>query len=151
MRILYIARGVGNHERVDNAWVRAKYGIDAGAVRRLRHPARRRVGRAARASPGSARRPRRRCSAGSATWRASSPPPRDPDADLGPGPRGKIKAAADYLAVAPTVVAVARDIDLDRTGMDRPVTPRDPDLVARLAERYALESPATRLVEALTR
>ena len=29
VRILYIARGVGNHERVDNAWVRAKYGIDA--------------------------------------------------------------------------------------------------------------------------
>ena len=35
----------------------------------------------------------------------------DPDADMAPGPRGKIKAA-DYLEVAPTVVAVARDIDL---------------------------------------
>ena len=33
----------------------------------------------------------------------------DPDSDLGPGPRGKIKAAADYLVVAPEVVAVARD------------------------------------------
>ena len=75
----------------------------------------------------------------------------DPDSDLAPGPRGKIKAAAEYLAVAPTVVAVARDIDLDRTGMDRPVTPRDPDLVANLAERYALESPDARLVEALMR
>ena len=29
VRVLYIARGVGNHERVDNAWVRAKYGVDA--------------------------------------------------------------------------------------------------------------------------
>ena len=29
MRVLYIARGVGNHERVTNDWVRAKYGIDA--------------------------------------------------------------------------------------------------------------------------
>ncbi len=29
MRILYIARGVGKHERVTNDWVRDKYGIDA--------------------------------------------------------------------------------------------------------------------------
>ena len=47
VRVLYIARGVGNHERVDNAWVRAKYGIDARAVRRLRDAARRRLGRTA--------------------------------------------------------------------------------------------------------
>ena len=47
--------------------------------------------------------------------------------------------------------AVARDIDLDRKGLDRPVTPRDPELVASLADRYNLEGPATRLVEALIR
>ena len=29
VRVLYIARGVGKHERVDDAWVRAKYGIPA--------------------------------------------------------------------------------------------------------------------------
>src|SRR3546814_15075372 len=29
VRILYTARGVGKHERVDNAWVRAKYDVDA--------------------------------------------------------------------------------------------------------------------------
>ena len=39
---------------------------------------------------------------------------------MGPGPRGKIKAAADYLEVAPTVVAVARDIDLDRSATSCP-------------------------------
>ena len=31
---------------------------------------------------------------------------------MAPGPRRKILDAADYLEVAPTVVAVARDIDL---------------------------------------
>ena len=41
---------------------------------------------------------------------------------MGPGPRGKIKAAADYLEVAPTVVAVARDIDLGRSR--HPAPPR---------------------------
>ena len=29
VRVLYIGRGVSKHERVDNAWVRDKYGIDA--------------------------------------------------------------------------------------------------------------------------
>ncbi len=150
VRILYIARGVGNHERVDNAWVRAKYGIDAAQYAdfaTLR-------GDASDGLPGVA---------GIGEKTAATLLGRfgdmdgiiaaalDPDSDLGPGPRGKIKAAAEYLAVAPTVVAVARDIDLDRTAMDRPVTPRDPELVASLAERYNLEGPATRLVEALIR
>jgi 5'-3' exonuclease len=150
VRILYIARGVGNHERVDNAWVRAKYGIDAAQYAdfaTLR-------GDASDGLPGVA---------GIGDKTAATLLGRfgdmagiiaaagDPDADLGPGPRGKIKAAADYLEVAPTVVAVARDIDLDRTGLERPVTPRDPELVASLAERYNLEGPATRLVEALIR
>jgi 5'-3' exonuclease len=150
VRILYIARGVGNHERVDNAWVRAKYGIDAAQYAdfaTLR-------GDASDGLPGVA---------GIGEKTAATLLGRfgdmagiiaaagDPDSDLGPGPRGKIKAAADYLEVAPTVVAVARDIDLDRTGLDRPVTPRDPERVAALAERYNLEGPATRLVEALIR
>ena len=52
---------------------------------------------------------------------------------------------------SPQVVAVARDLELDRTGLDRPVTPRDPDRVTELAHRYNLESPAARLVEALMR
>jgi 5'-3' exonuclease len=29
VRVLYTARGVGNHDVVDNAWIRAKYAIDA--------------------------------------------------------------------------------------------------------------------------
>jgi 5'-3' exonuclease len=150
VRILYIARGVGNHERVDNAWVRAKYGIEAAQYAdfaTLR-------GDASDGLPGVA---------GIGEKTAATLLSRfgdmdgilaaaqDPDSDLGPGPRGKVKAAAAYLEVAPRVVAVARDLDLDRTGLDRPVTPRDPDLVASLAQRYNLEGPATRLVEALQR
>ena len=101
VRVLYIARGVGNHERVDNAWVQGKYGIDAAQYAdfaTLR-------GDASDGLPGrrraSARRPPPRCSTGSATWPGIVAAAADPDSDLGPGPRGKIKAAADYLAVAP--------------------------------------------------
>lgn len=150
VRVLYIARGVGNHERVDNAWVQGKYGIDAAQYAdfaTLR-------GDASDGLPGVA---------GVGEKTAATLLGRfgdmagilaavdDPDSDLGPGPRGKVKAAADYLAVAPKVVAVARDLDVDRTGLARPVTPRDPDRVAALAQQYNLEGPATRLVEALQR
>jgi len=73
----------------------------------------------------------------------------DPDSDMGPGPRGKVKAAADYLAVAPEVVAVARDLDLDRGNILLPRHPRDADRVAALAEQWGLGSPAERLSAAL--
>jgi 5'-3' exonuclease len=73
----------------------------------------------------------------------------DPASDMGPGPRGKIKAAADYLAVAPTVVAVARELDLDRSGTTLPSAPRDPEALAALARKWGLESPVERLLAVL--
>ena len=150
VRVLYIARGVGNHERVDNAWVRAKYGIDAhqyADFATLR-------GDASDGLPGVAGIGEK--TAATLLGRFGDmagilAAAQDPDSDLGPGPRGKIKAASDYLEVAPRVVAVARDLDLDRAGLARPVTPKDPDLVVSLAQRYNLESPCGRLVEALMR
>ena len=74
----------------------------------------------------------------------------DPDSDMGPGPRGKIKAAADYLAVAPRVVAVRRDLELGALDLSRPRTPADHDAVVALDERWGLGSSAVRLVEALS-
>jgi hypothetical protein len=53
--------------------------------------------------------------------------------------------------VAPDVVAVARDLELDRSGIGCPATPARPERVLALAERYNLESPAARLVDALIR
>ena len=150
IRVLYIARGVGKHERVTNDWVRAKYGIDArqyADFATLR-------GDASDGLPGVA---------GVGEKTAATLLGRfadmdgivaaalDPDSDMGPGPRGKIKQAADYLAVAPTVVAVARDLDLGGPDTTLPRTPADPDRVLLLAQRHGLESPAQRLVEALTR
>jgi 5'-3' exonuclease len=150
VRVLYIARGVGNHERVDNGWVRSKYGIDAAQYAdfaTLR-------GDASDGLPGVAGIGEKTAATllnryGDMAGIVAAA--HDPGSDMGPGPRGKIKAAEDYLLVAPQVVAVARDLELDRTGLDRPVTPRDPAAVAELARRYNLESPAARLVEALMR
>ena len=71
--------------------------------------------------------------------------------DMGPGPRKKIKTADDYLEVAPTVVAVARDIDLGEPDLTCPTEPADPESLTALAERWGLTSSVERVLTALTR
>jgi 5'-3' exonuclease len=150
VRVLYIARGVGKHERITNQWVVDKYGIDArqyADFATLR-------GDASDGLPGvkgvgekTAATLLQRFGDMDGIIAAAA----DPGSDLAPGPRSKIKAAADYLAVAPQVVAVARDLPLDRSDLLLPPSPRDPAKVAELAERWGLGSPAERLTTALGR
>ena len=64
--------------------------------------------------------------------------------------RGKILAAADYLAVAPRVVAVARDLDLGDPDLALPgPAPRDPRRFDDLTQRWGLGGSAERVVQAL--
>ncbi|MGZ8744919.1 MAG: 5'-3' exonuclease [Nocardioides sp.] len=149
VRVLYTARGVGKHERVTNDVVREKYGVDAhqyADFATLR-------GDASDGLPGVA---------GVGEKTAATLLGRfghidgivaaaeDPESDLAPGPRRKIKDAADYLAVASTVVAVARDLDLGSPDLTLPRTPAHPNAVVALSQKWGLDSPAARLVEALT-
>jgi 5'-3' exonuclease len=148
VRVLYIARGVSKHERITNDVVREKYGVDANqyaALATLR-------GDSSDGLPGVA-------GVGDKTAAvllnrfgeldAIIAAAKDPDGDMGPGPRGKIKAALDYLAVAPEVVAVARDIDLGSPDLTLPSEPADPDMLAAIAEQWGLTSPVQRLTEVL--
>ena len=111
VRVLYIAKGVGNHERVTDEVVVGKYRVlpsqyaDFATLR----------GDASDGLPGVA---------GVGEKTAASlllafgdlegivAAAADPESAMSPGPRRKILDAADYLLVAPKVVAVARDIDL---------------------------------------
>jgi 5'-3' exonuclease len=65
--------------------------------------------------------------------------------------RAKMVKAADYLAVAPSVVRVAPDAPIDWTGERRalPHEPVDPDALAALAERWNLAGSVDRLLAAL--
>ncbi len=150
VRVLYTARGVGKHERVDDAWVRAKYDVNANqyaAFATLR-------GDSSDGLPGVA-------GVGDKTaavllnrfgdLEAIIAAALDPDGDMGPGPRGKIKAAADYLEVAPKVVAVARDIDLGTPDLALPASPVEPEMLAAIAEQWGLTSPVERLTATLRR
>ncbi|ARJ07267.1 flap endonuclease [Cnuibacter physcomitrellae] len=76
----------------------------------------------------------------------------DPSSSLTKAQRAKIDAAADYLLVAPTVVKVARDLDLDVTGSDgrlRGLGVEARAAVTALAERWGLGSSVERAVAAL--
>ena len=68
---------------------------------------------------------------------------------MSPGPRRRILDAADYLEVAPTVVAVARDLDLASYDATLPSAPRDPALLDDLAERWGLGTAPGRLTAVL--
>jgi 5'-3' exonuclease len=148
VRILYIGKGVGRHEQVTEHWVRDKYAIEA---RQYADFATMR-GDASDGLPGVA---------GVGEKTAATllqkygdldgiiAAAADPGSGLASGPRAKINAALDYLAVAPTVVAVARDIDLDRSQTALPTTPADPERLVELVERWSLDTPVNRLLRVL--
>ncbi len=148
VRVLYIARGVGRHERVTAAVVRDKYAVEPhqyADFATLR-------GDASDGLPGvtgvgekTAATLLQRFGDIAGIVAAAD----DPASAMGPGPRGKIKAARDYLAVAPAVVAVARDLDLGSYDATLPVTPPDHARVVELSERWGLDSPLARVVTAM--
>jgi 5'-3' exonuclease len=148
VRVLYVARGVGRHERVDNAWVRAKYDVDArqyADFATLRGDASDGLPGVAGIGEKTAATLLNRFGDIDGILAAAA----DPDSDLGPGPRGKVKAAEDYLSVAPDVVAVLRSIDGELPDLRAPLTPVDAEALVALDQRWDLSSSAVRLVEAL--
>ncbi|MGH3371586.1 MAG: 5'-3' exonuclease [Nocardioidaceae bacterium] len=148
VRVLYTARGVGRHERVTNAVVQDKYGID-GAQYADFAALRGDPSDGLPGVPGVGEK-----TAASLLRRFGDLPgivaaAEDSASDMAPGPRRKIKDAASYLAVAPRVVAVARHLDVGKPDLALPRTPVDPDRLVRLAERWGLGGSVTRLVDAL--
>ncbi|PFG44712.1 5'-3' exonuclease [Isoptericola jiangsuensis] len=63
--------------------------------------------------------------------------------------RTRLAAATDYLAVAPGVVQVAADAPVGDVDDTLPATPRDPDALAALVERWGIGSSVDRVVRAL--
>jgi 5'-3' exonuclease len=151
VRVLYIARGVGKHERVDDAWVRARYGIAAQhyvdyAVLR---------GDASDGLPGVAGIGEKTAASlinsygGLEQILAAASAA---DTMINASVRSKLRQAIDYLAVAPAVVAVARDLDLAVTLDDLllPGSPARPERFAELAELLDLRGSADRVLASLS-
>ena len=150
VRVLYIARGVGKHEVVDDAWMRARYAIPASAYvdyATLR-------GDASDGLPGVA-------GIGEKTAASLLTSHGDlegilaaasrPDSPISGSVRAKLGAAIDYLAVAPTVVAVARDLPLgvDWDDLVLPTAPAAPERFAALTAELGLSGSAARVLACL--
>src|SRR5919107_642166 len=138
VRILYIARGVGRHERVTNSVVREKYGIDGRQYADFA---------ALRGDPSDGLPGVNGIGEKTATTLLQRfgdiaglrEAVDDPDSNIAPSPRRKLREAAAYLEVAPTVVAVARDIDLGPLDLTLPFTPNHPQRVGELSAQWNLE------------
>jgi 5'-3' exonuclease len=150
VRVLYIARGVGNHEQVDEAWVRAKYGIPPSAY--VDYAIMR--GDASDGLPGVAGIGDKTAASllnsyGSLNGILAAAS--DPQTKISGSIRSKLGAAIDYLAVAPAVVAVVRDLDLNFDWDDflLPKAPRHPDRFGELAELLELGGSADRILAIL--
>jgi 5'-3' exonuclease len=148
VRLLYVGRGVAKLEVCDDAAVRAKYGVPAAGYAdfaALRgDPSDGLPGVAGVGEKTAARLVERY--GGLAGILAAMD---DPAAGFAPGVRAKLLAAKDYLAVAPQVVAVARDAAVPVLDTRLPAAPADPERLLALAEQWNLASPAKRLVDAL--
>jgi 5'-3' exonuclease len=147
VRILYVARGVGRAEVVDEAKVREKYGIpgrsyaDFATLR----------GDPSDGLPGVP-------GVGDKTAAALITRYGDlpsllaalaaGDNAMPAGARAKLEAAGDYLAVAPRVVAVVRDAPLPVYDDTLPTEPRDPERLLELSQRWGLDSALNRVLNA---
>ena len=147
VRVLYTARGVGKHEVVDERAITAKYGIPGRAYAdfaTLR-------GDPSDGLPGVAGVGDKTAATLVSrfgdidTIRAAA---RETRSDLSPTLRRKLIAADDYLAVAPGVVQVRLDVPIPHLDATLPTTPADPEAVVELADRYNLESPLNRVLNA---
>jgi 5'-3' exonuclease len=149
VRVLYIARGVGKHEIVDDSWVHGKYAVHAAQYADFA-TMRGDASDGLPGVPGVGEKTAAGLLGRFGDLEGIVGAAADPASGMAPGPRSKIIAAADYLAVAPRVVAVARDLILERSGTALPQAPAHPDRLAELAEQFNLAGPAARLTTALT-
>ncbi|WP_035866959.1 5'-3' exonuclease H3TH domain-containing protein [Cryptosporangium arvum] len=149
VRVLYTGRGVAKLEEMDAAAVRAKYGVEPSQYAdfaTLR-------GDPSDGLPGVAGIGEKTAAGllgrfGDLTGLLAAVDARN--TALPASSWKRLDAAREYLAVAPDVVRVARDIAIPPVTDALPSTPVDPERVEALAERWGLESAVGRLTKALS-
>jgi len=146
VRVLYVARGVGKHERVTDAWLREKYGItgaqyvDFATMR----------GDASDGLPGVKGIGEKTAASLLASYGDLEGIVAHLDA-VGTGVQRAISTHVDYLAAASQVVACERHVPLADVDLTLPRTPRDPARFAQLVDDLNLGGAADRILAALHR
>jgi 5'-3' exonuclease len=147
VRVLYCGKGVAKLEVLDNAAIVERYGVPAAGYADFA-AMRGDPSDGLPGVPGVGEKTAARLVARYGSLDGILAALDDPSSGFAPGVRTKLLAAHDYLAVAPTVVRVARDIPLPQLDTALPTVPRDPDRLISLAEQWGVASSVRRLVDA---
>ena len=148
-RVLYTARGVGNHDVVDASWIRQKYGIEPSqyvdfAVMR---------GDASDGLPGVPGIGEKTAASLLATYGdldAIEAAADDPTSDLRPRIRQSLLESRDYIKAARTVVAVREDVaTVDAVVPLAPVAADVGEAFLEFGSTWGLGSVPTRVIAAL--
>ena len=148
VRILYVARGVGNHDVVDNAWIRAKYAIDAAqyvdfAVMR---------GDASDGLPGVAGIGEKTAATLLAAYDDLDgivAAAHDASSDIKPRIRQSLLNSLDYIDVARQVVTVSDDACPTDVELRSPLTDDQKAALTAFGEQWGLGGVPGRVIEAL--
>jgi 5'-3' exonuclease len=148
VRVLYTGRGVAKLEVFDDAAVRAKYGVPGAQYADLAvlrgDPSDGLPGVAGIGEKTAAGLMGRFGSVDGILTALDAG-----DAALSAGQGARLGAAREYLAAAPAVVRVARDLEIPPVDVGLPRAPADEEALYALAERWGLARPIARIVDAL--
>lgn len=148
VKVVYLAKGLSQHDLVDIKYVAGKYSIpgdryDLFAMFRGDPsdglPGVKGIGEKGAAIIASSY----------ATVEEALAGAQNKDENLAPALAKKIIAGADYLKIAPTLVRVARDVPLPKVNLSLPKAPTDLSAIYQFKERYALGASVDRLISAL--
>ncbi|MFJ9647136.1 5'-3' exonuclease [Streptomyces sp. NPDC004244] len=147
-RVLYPLKGVGTLQVTDEAWLRAKYGVDGPGYADLAllrgDPSDGLPG-----VPGIGEKTAAKLLDTYGSLAGIIAAVEDPESKLTPVQRKRLDESRPYLAVAPKVVRVATDVPLPVFDPALPTAPAQPELVDALAHRWGLGGAVSRLRGAL--
>ncbi|MFF5614673.1 5'-3' exonuclease [Streptomyces albidoflavus] len=148
VRVLYPLKGVGTLQLTDEELLREKYGVDGAGYAELAllrgDPSDGLPG-----VPGVGEKTAAKLLAAYGDVAGIVAAAEDPRSKVTPAQRKRLLEARPYLAVAPKVVRVATDVELAPFDPTLPSTPRDPEALAALAERWNLGGSLERLLAVL--
>jgi 5'-3' exonuclease len=148
IKVVYLAKGISQHDLVDNAYVENKYSIpgDRYALFAMFRgdpsdglPGVKGIGEKGAAVIANAFANVDEALAGAHAAHAA----------LTPALAKKIIEGSEYLKIAPTVVQVARNAPLPKLNLSMPTAPADLSSIYQFKERYGLGASVDRLISAL--
>ena len=148
IKVIYLAKGISNHDLVDLQWISKKYEIPGeryALFAMIRGdssdglPGIRGIGEKGAASIANQFESLEEVMAGAVSG----------DERLTPNLCKKLLASADYAAIAPKLVSCATDIALPEMSIDLPTKPKSMEKINLLKEEYGLGTSIDRIVSAL--